>query len=93
MRPRTIKNPHYSISGQLCYALTESIYKARLPVGDYLSRPDGTIDYNYQALYRPEDILPCRPVTPDDYREAIFDAVPEIDNVYLVPALEKGRHF
>jgi hypothetical protein len=76
-------DPGVTILEQLCYALTESIYKSTFPVTDYLASVDGSIDYERQALYRPEEILPCRPVTSDDYRKAIFDEVPEIDDLFL----------
>ncbi|MBT8340073.1 MAG: hypothetical protein HKP58_04355 [Desulfatitalea sp.] len=87
-------DPGVTILEQVCYALTESIYKSNFPVGDYLAAPEGVttgkIDHEKQALYPPEQILPCRPVTPDDYREAIFDAVPQIDDIHLDPASSGG---
>lgn len=83
-------DPGVTILEQLCYALTESIYKSTFPAADYLASPDGTIDFERQALYRPEEILPCRPVTDDDYRTAIFDEVPEIDDLYLHATTENS---
>lgn len=78
-------DPGVTILEQLCYALTESIYKSGFPVADYLTRADGKIDYQRQALYSPEQIFPCRPVTLDDYRKVLFDTALPIDNVFMVP--------
>ena len=42
---------------------------------------DGSIDFEKQALFRPQDILPSQAVTLNDYRKLIFDSTPEIENV------------
>lgn len=83
-------DPGVTVLEQLCYALTESIYKSGFPVADYLAGPDGCIDYQKQAIYLPEQIFPCRPVTLDDLRKTIFDAVPEVGDVHLEPNPQKG---
>lgn len=83
-------DPGVTILEQLCYALTESIYKSTFPIADYLTGPDGRIDYQKQAIYLPEQIFPCRPVTLDDLRKTIFDAVPEVDDVHLAPNTQNG---
>lgn len=79
-------DPGVTLLEQLCYALTECGYKSEFPVPDYLAGPDGTIDADKQAIYGPEQILPCRPVTPGDFRAAILDAVPEIEDLHLEKA-------
>jgi len=79
-------NPHdpgITVLEQLCYALTEVKYRAGFDVADYLAGPDGTIDFERQALYRPQDILPSQAVTLADYRKLIIDGVPGIDNLWL----------
>lgn len=80
-----LHDPGVTILEQLCYALTESIYRSEFPVEDWLTRDDGTIDFDRQALYPPQRIFPSRPITVMDYRKAILDSVPEIDNVWLQP--------
>lgn len=83
-------DPGVTILEQLCYALTEMVHKSGFPAADYLTGPDGRIDYEKQAIHLPEQILPCRPVTLDDFRKAIFDAVPEIEDVHLDPGRQQG---
>ncbi len=79
-------NPHdpgVTILEQLCYALTELIYRNSFDTADYLTGPDGRIEFEKLALHRPESVFPCRPTTDSDYRRALLDAVPSIDNVWL----------
>ena len=76
-----IHDPGITILEQLCYGLTDLMYRASYRVEDLLTQKDGRIDYKNIALYMPEEIFPCRPVTVNDYRKVIFDSVPEVDNV------------
>lgn len=78
-----LHDPGITTLEQLCYALTEVKYRAEFDVADYLAGPDGTIDFERHALYRPQDILPSQAVTLADYRKLIIDGVPGIDNVWL----------
>jgi hypothetical protein len=76
-------DPGVTILDQICYALTDLIYRTDFPVADFLTADNGQIDFGAQALHPPEEILPCRPATCDDYRKLIFDRLPEISNVWL----------
>ena len=80
-----LHDPGVTILEQLCYALTELTYRADLPVADHLCRPDGVINYERQALFRPDDILRCRPTTANDYRRVLLDAVPELADARFIP--------
>lgn len=80
-----IHDPGVTILEQLCYALTDLAYRADFSVEDHLTDEKGRIDCVRQALYPPEKILPARPTTINDYRKVIFDAVRELDNVWLIP--------
>lgn len=80
-----LHDPGITILEQLCYGLTELLYRIDFPVEDHLTGPDGRIDFRGQALHRPESALPCRPTTPEDYRRAILDAVPGVENVWVDP--------
>ena len=81
-----LHDPGVTILEQLCYALTELNYRAEFNPADYLTGPDGTIDFKKQALYRPEEILACRPITANDYRKIVCDRLPEIDDVWFEDA-------
>jgi hypothetical protein len=76
-------DPGVTILDQVCYALTDLIYRTDFPVADFLTGDDGQIDFGAQALHPPEEIFPCRPATFDDYRKLILDRLPEINNVWL----------
>ena len=77
-------DPGVTTLEQLCYALTELSYRAQSPVEDLLTARDGApIDARGQALFAPQAILPCNPVTAGDYRTLIADRVEAVANVWL----------
>lgn len=78
-----LHDPGVTILEQLCYGLTDLAYRSGFEPQDYLTGPDGRIDYAEQGLYMPEDILPVQPITENDYRKIIYDAVPQIDDLWL----------
>ncbi len=78
-----LHDPGITILEQVCYAMTELAYRTGFDVADILTREDGKIDYDRQALFAPELIFPNQALTPLDYERLIFDAVPEIENVWV----------
>jgi hypothetical protein len=70
-------DPGVTILEQICYALTDIVYRAEFPVPDFLVDNKGEINWERQGL------LPARPTTELDYRKVILDAVPEIENVRI----------
>ncbi len=78
-----IHDPGITILEELCYVLTELFYKCGFPVEDYLADAYGAIDYQRYALYQPEDIYPSAPITIDDYKRFFFDAIDEIDQIWI----------
>lgn len=78
-----VHDPGVTILEQLCFGLTELAYRSDLPPEDFLAAADGSIDYERQALYPPEDILPSGCVTDTDYRKLLLDELPEIDNLHF----------
>jgi hypothetical protein len=80
-----LHDPGVTILEQLCYGLTDLIYRTDFEIEDFLTGPDGEIEFEGQCLYLPEQILPSRPTTDRDYRQLILDGVPDIDNVNLSP--------
>ena len=86
-------NPHdpgVTILEQLCYALTDLIYRTEFDTADYLTGKSGSIDFGAQALYLPQDIFPSQPITINDYRKIFADQMVEIDNVW-VRTVEDGQ--
>src|SRR6185503_18430255 len=79
-------DPGVTTLEQVCYALTELSYRGEFPLQDLLAeKQSGKIDARRQALFIPRRILPCNPLTEDDYRKLIVDRVPQIANVWLQP--------
>lgn len=87
-----LHDPGVTVLEQLCYGLTDLAYRSDFAPQDYLAEPNGRIDYAAQALFKPEEILPVEPVTEKDYRKIIYDAVPQIDDLWLERvAAENGK--
>lgn len=81
-----LHDPGITIIEQLCYALTELIYKANADVQDILAgKESDQIDYRNQGLYLPHEIFSSKAVTINDFRKIIYDALPELNNVWLYP--------
>ena len=80
-----VHDPGVTLLEQICYALTDLVYRTEFDVADHLTSPDGEIDFEQLGLALPEDIFPCRPTTETDYRRAILDAVAAIDDVTIRP--------
>ncbi|HHJ80183.1 MAG TPA: hypothetical protein ENJ65_00960, partial [Candidatus Tenderia electrophaga] len=80
-----LHDPGVTILEQLIYAITDLIYRADFAVEDFLVNEAGEINFEQQALHRPEQVFACRPTTLLDYRKAILDQISELDNVWLIP--------
>lgn len=79
-----LHDPGITMLEQLCFGLTDVVYRAGFPVADHLSGPDGGIDYEALSLHPPAEVFPCRPTTPADYRRHLLDAAPGLDDATLV---------
>lgn len=78
-----IHDPGVTILEALCYGLSDMAYRADFAVPDYLAGANDSIDFEGLALFRPDEMLPCDPVTIEDLRKAIHGEIPEIRNVWL----------
>ncbi|HUG26162.1 hypothetical protein [Piscinibacter sp.] len=78
-----LHDPGVTILEQLCYALTDLVYRADFPVADHLCGPDGTIAFERFSLHPPHEIFPCRATTADDLRRVVLDRVPGLDDTTL----------
>jgi hypothetical protein len=74
-------DPGVTILEQLCYALTDVIFRSEFPVADFLVDAEGSIDWKRQCLLTPEVAFPCRPMTAFDYRAVLLDKFPEIQGI------------
>jgi hypothetical protein len=78
-----LHDPGITILEQLCYALTDMAYRTEFETADYLTLKDGSINFEEQALYRPQDIFPSQAITINDYRKLIVDSTAMINNVWV----------
>lgn len=78
-----LHDPGVTLLEMLSYGLTDLVYRTDFDVADMLTNPSGNIDFDEQALFRPQDILPSAPVTDIDFCKLIYNRLPEVDDVWL----------
>ena len=78
-----LHDPGITILEQLCFGLTDLLYRGRFPVHDLLASPDGSIDLAGQALHPPAEAFPSRPTTVDDLRCLVLDRVPGVEGIWI----------
>lgn len=72
----------------LCYALTDLAYRARFPVADLLTGPDGRIAPPDQTgLFPAHEVLPTAPRTLSDYRRLLMK-VEGVRNAWFDPMMD-----
>ncbi|HMG16588.1 MAG TPA: hypothetical protein VK590_14120, partial [Saprospiraceae bacterium] len=77
-------DPGITLLEALCFAITEIGYHAGRDIKDILAVPPNVIpNQNIQALFSPQEILSCNPLTPNDYRKILIDQQ-DIRNAWLV---------
>ncbi len=86
-----LHDPGVTILEQLCYGLTDLSYRSGFAIQDYLTDETNSIDFQQQALFPPEEIFPSSAVTGVDYQKILYDAIPEIDYVWLEPSAAEGK--
>ncbi|HEY9102420.1 hypothetical protein [Chitinimonas sp.] len=84
-------DPGVTLLEVLCYALTEGVFGAELPVADLLAEPSGEIHYRRHGLHAAEEILPCRPTTELDQLRWILDRVPQIRHLRMTMQLGRSE--
>ncbi|MFM7462282.1 MAG: hypothetical protein ACKO15_15745, partial [Burkholderiales bacterium] len=78
-----VHDPGVTMLEALCYALTDLVYRAQMPVADHLTGADGRINFARQSLHPPTEAFACRPTTAEDIRCALLDAAPAVDDVVV----------
>jgi hypothetical protein len=77
-------DPGITILEQVCYALTDLVYRINYDMEDLLSRKG---EETYGSLYSPKQILVSKPVTVLDLRKLVID-VEGVRNAWLEPITE-----
>ena len=79
-----LHDPGVTMLEQLCYALTDLVYRTDFPVADHLRAPRSSgIRYPELSLHPPQDVFPCRATSAADYRRVLLDQVPGLDDATL----------
>jgi len=82
-------DPGITILENLCYVLSELGYKTNFSVEDlFFSNNGQPFDTSKSALYAPEDIFPCAPLTVLDYRRLLIDHIRFIQNAWVIPTTQ-----
>ncbi len=76
-------DPGVTILEQVCFALTDLIYRSSFDVADYLCDEDGDIDLEKLGLHAPEDVFFSRPCTPEDLEVSLVDMSDDADLVLV----------
>lgn len=85
-----LHDPGVTVLEQLVYGLTDLAYRTEFDVADYLTGPDGAIDFDGLAMYPPQDVFHGQALTANDYRRLLFDRIPALSEVW-VRACGSGR--
>lgn len=80
-----IHDPGITIMEALCYALADVGYRMNFPMQDLITNDSG--NFPAHAFYYPQDILPCHPVTINDFRKILID-LPLIKNAWITPVTD-----
>lgn len=85
-----LHDPGITILEQICYAITDLVYRTDFPIEDLLTDSNGNINRAKHAFFDKEEVLTCNPITINDLRKVILDKFDELDNVMLIPI--KSNH-
>ena len=87
-----LHDPGVTILEYLCYAITDLAYRTGFDIKEILTGKDGKIDLEKNLFYPRHQVLTSKPILVNDFRKLIIDRVPEIHNVWIVPATDtKGK--
>lgn len=76
-------DPGVTILEQVCFGLTDLIYRTKFDVADYLCDESGSISMSSLGLHAPQDVFFGRPSTAADYQKALLDMSSDISDVEL----------
>ena len=74
-------DPGVTILEQICFALTDLIYRSNFDVTDYLCDERGKINTSELGLHAPQDVFFTRPTSEIDYRKALIDMSDNVSDV------------
>ncbi|MFM9984370.1 MAG: hypothetical protein ACKVOK_04010 [Flavobacteriales bacterium] len=86
-----LHDPGVTILEQLCFAVSDILYRMEFPIEDLLTNEKGEIDSDIHSFFSKEKILTTNPVTLTDVRKSLLDSIDEIENVHITPLLANAH--
>ncbi len=80
-------DPGVTILEQLCYAITDLSYRTDFVIPDILAVAPSSAAPDH-TLFTGDKILPCNPLTTNDYRKFLYDRIAGLKNAWLVPVTD-----
>ncbi|MBE7169609.1 MAG: hypothetical protein INR73_03420 [Williamsia sp.] len=80
-------DPGITLLEAVCYTLTDLGYRTQFEIKDLLAPEKGRGDSWEQIFFTARQLLPCNPVTLNDYRKLIIDT-PGVRNAWIEPSDE-----
>lgn len=89
-----LHDPGITILEYLCFGITDLAYRCNFPIVDLIYfRDKKQLSLDERGFYPIERILPCNPVTLDDYRKILIDQIEEVENVWVEPVKDHREGF
>jgi hypothetical protein len=97
-------DPGVTILDQLCYAITDLSYRTNYDIRDllagkpeYCGREKDTVtndprEISRDSFFTLNEVMPCHPLTINDWRRFIIDKVDNARNVWIEPLAQDHRH-
>ena len=85
-------DPGITILELLCYAITELGYRSSYLIKDILAQSPDSEGEEGRQFFTASEILPCNPVTINDFRKIIVD-VEGVKNAWIKKSNEQEQHF
>lgn len=85
-------DPGVTILDQLCYAITDLSYRTNYDIRDLLAgQPEFTGKEN-DTFYTLNEVMPCHPLTINDWRKLFIDKVDGVRNAWIEPLKQDHLH-
>jgi hypothetical protein len=78
-----LHDPGVTVLEQLCFALTDIVYRSDMQAAQYLLNENGKIDLGYQGLYGASKVLSSGPVIPKDFESLFLNKIQGLDKITL----------
>jgi hypothetical protein len=82
-----LHDPGVTILEHLCFVFTDLAYRTDFSIQDILANQNGEIPVLINSFFTARNILTINPVSVNDKRKYIIDALPQIANIWMEPVV------